>query len=577
MTDSPEAGPSGTSSAASAAPQCPLPKSNFYSVEYPGYVSPGSEPSAIHNLGGNAALETAFRRPAGRRAASILELRLRPDNPFAHPIPGEIVSTSNLVLKVVKRRRKAAPMDVDSTPGGASGIVGDYTAEVVGITPKTARFRNMADYQFQPDMEDPMAKLRLAMDKMDVDAIRAFRMPEEKEDYIVPSNYSRISGDAVDKSVPIDPQLAGPSIVSASSSTEAASEASTSSTSATRSNLRLFPPPIFSRQGLPQNYYFKANPASVKTSVVDEVTGEERTRLVNRQRWKGYGPSTIAYSDPNVPQGPHAIALENKARANEALVEKMKKLLEERPIWTRAALYNQLTPAEVKEVHNSKPIVPLAGYVFQDGPWRDTIVRFGYDPRKQPSSRIYQRVYFRNANHPMERISVNARRQEPRASVMFNGNLDSASDTDRRRSHIFDGKTLTKETAAFQLCDIVDPMLREMIESEEDLREECDERDGWYSTMTLERIKIVLRHKFFALLDGHIATDEECEALLDAGPPTMRRARSQRLKPGKHNMAKGAMRPEDAAAARLQAQLERNAKSLRESRLAAGRGEHDAA
>ena len=42
------------------------------------------------------------------------------------------------------------------------------------------------------------------------------------------------------------------------------------------------------------------------------------------------------------------------------------------------------------------------------------------------------------------------------------------------RSHIFDGVTVTKETAAFQLCDIEDEMLKEMIEDEEDLRESCN-------------------------------------------------------------------------------------------------------
>jgi general transcription factor 3C polypeptide 5 (transcription factor C subunit 1) len=43
-----------------------------------------------------------------------------------------------------------------------------------------------------------------------------------------------------------------------------------------------------------------------------------------------------------------------------------------------------------------------------------------------------------------------------------------------RRSHLFDGQTVTKETAAFQLCDITDPMLKEMIEDPDDLREECN-------------------------------------------------------------------------------------------------------
>lgn len=108
-------------------------------------------------------------------------------------------------------------------------------------------------------------------------------------------------------------------------------------------------------------------------------------------------------------------------------------------------------------------------------------------------------------------------------------------------------------------------MLKDMIECEEDLRETCDvgitmstaalpphplqERDGWYSAHAFERIKVVLRHKFFSLLQGYVATQEECEALLEdsaAGKRTQT-TRVKKLKYGKHNMAKGALRPEDAA------------------------------
>jgi general transcription factor 3C polypeptide 5 (transcription factor C subunit 1) len=79
------------------------------------------------------------------------------------------------------------------------------------------------------------------------------------------------------------------------------------------------------------------------------------------------------------------------------------------------------------------------------------------------------------------------------------------------------------------------------------------ERDGWYTTQAYERIKMVLRHKFFSLLDGHVATDEECRHLLAAneGSVKMTATRSQRLRAGKHNMAKGALRPEDAAVSSL--------------------------
>jgi len=64
----------------------------------------------------------------------------------------------------------------------------------------------------------------------------------------------------------------------------------------------------------------------------------------------------------------------------------------------------------------------------------------------------------------------------------------------------------------------------------------------------LDRIKIVLRHKFFSLLQGYVATQEECEALLDQeAAGKSQTTRSKGLKFGKHNMAKGALRPEDAA------------------------------
>ena len=51
------------------------------------------------------------------------------------------------------------------------------------------------------------------------------------------------------------------------------------------------------------------------------------------------------------------------------------------------------------------------------------------------------------------------------------------------RSHIFDGVTLTSETAAFQLCDITDPMLKEMIEDEQEIRDACNVSSSvqiWY-------------------------------------------------------------------------------------------------
>lgn len=164
----------------SPAPEIRIPPVRVYSVEYPGYVQSTSVSEAVRTLGGQQALEKAFRKSS--KPDAFLELRYRPDNPFAHPIAGEVVQTNSILLKVVKRRKRAVGASSDG-----QGRVGEYTVEPVGLIPGTARFRGefmsrvwfpsrnyslrpcsgLADYQYNPDPEDPVSKLRMAMEDLD--------------------------------------------------------------------------------------------------------------------------------------------------------------------------------------------------------------------------------------------------------------------------------------------------------------------------------------------------------------------------------------------------------------------------
>ncbi|KAK7696618.1 hypothetical protein QCA50_001276 [Cerrena zonata] len=539
--ETPGAGPSITqdnlatsTQTSSTAPLLPLPSNPVYSVEYPGYVRPTSIPLAVERLGGHGRLEAAFGRVPQREGKESfpLELKLHPEDPYSHPITGEVVSTSNLVLKVVKRKRKRR--EGSSQEGEPAG---EYTAEIVGTIPKTGRFRSLADFQYRHDMSDPVAKLRTAMTNMDVEHIRNYSVPEEMEDYMFDGGTNEDD---------IDPELQdeeGPK-------------------RKMRSNLRLPPPPLFSRQGIPQNYNYKANTSSIITAVVDEDTGEEKKRLINSTRWKGYGPIAIYYHEAKVPNKPSALVEEQRDKADKKLLQRLEELFAERPVWTRTAILNQFEPYEVREIINSKFLLPLVSYVFQDGPWRDTQVRLGYDPRQDHQGRIYQRLYFRNTHHPILRTSVVGRKQENRGDAVI-----EAIRREDKRSHIFDGYNVTKETAAFQLCDIEDEMLKDLIEDEDELRETCHERDGWYTAQGFDRIKTVLRHKFFSLLCGHIATRDECEALLTPSEGDRLPSRSaHKVRPGKHNMAKGALRPEDAAKQRLLATIDEKVKHFSSQR-----------
>lgn len=479
------------------APSLFLPQTAFYSVEYPGYVN--SLPNALATLP-QTGLDNAFRR-----TATALELHLRPNDPFAHPLHGDVIKTSNLVLRVVKRKRKDGR--------------GEYTADVVGNIGKTARFRAMADYQFAPDPEHPIVHLRHAMDRMDVDAIKAFRVTHDK--------------DRKKDGVTVDPQLAGPS-------------ASTHS--------ELIGPPLWARTPVPLIYGYKPNAVSIPQTVTD-ANGEERVRLVNRSRWKGYAPASVDFADSQTPEKPLQMVEEARKTTNGALVRKVAAIFEERPVWTRQAVYNQVTAAEEREINNSKVILPLCAWIFSDGPWRDTFIRFGYDPRKNKDARLYQRLYFRNSaneGHTKKSVVAMKKKFKPGADAVESG---EGRDT---QSHIFDGVKLRTDTAIFQLCDIHDPLLKRLIMDPAAVRDECDARDGWYKANALLRIKAILRRKFFGMLEGRVVTDEDCADLLDENltAPAAVVNPGRRVRPNKNNMAKGALRPEDAAAERLRSALQ---------------------
>lgn len=117
----------------------------------------------------------------------------------------------------------------------------------------------MADYQYLPDMNDPVSKLRMAMNSMDglepyrfladffflantypsllVDTLRSYTIPHEPK-----GGESRSTSPiVVDETLTnLDPQL-----LSISQDQKQVGSSS---------KLRAFPPPLFSRQAIPQGY-----------------------------------------------------------------------------------------------------------------------------------------------------------------------------------------------------------------------------------------------------------------------------------------------------------------------------------
>lgn len=120
-------------------------------------------------------------------------------------------------------------------------------------------------------------------------------------------------------------------------------------------------------------------------------------------------------------------------------IQRLEALFSERPIWTRRALVNNFPPHLHPMIRFS--MVHVA-YMWRAGPWRDTCVAYGVDPRKDPKYRKYQSLFFQ---FEVDNIPMSTR---------------------DNTSHIFDGKTLVKDGRCFQLCDITDPLLKSLIDRE---------------------------------------------------------------------------------------------------------------
>jgi len=147
------------------------------------------------------------------------------------------------------------------------------------------------------------------------------------------------------------------------------------------------------------------------------------------------------------------------------LVKKLEELLQERPIWTRRAISNQISEQGFGSV--GRQLFQYVAYMFVSGPWRDALVKYGLDPRTDPKYRIYQTMVFQFETEAKEKIRQRGGNQ---TSGGFKEGKRPA-DLDRR-SHIFDGITVPVEGRVYQVCDILDPMVQKMLATP-DIRKQC--------------------------------------------------------------------------------------------------------
>lgn len=453
------------------APWYPVPNKTAVSVEHPCIVK--NVDKAISMLGGSSAIAQILEKDNEKPMA----LSFHPEDRAARPVLSTNATGTNVLLKITVpkrtgRKRKRGSDDSFTYENGEGSPRKDaryllrslndnsaaYSLEPIATIPSTHVWRSMPDFVYSTATSPFFDNFRSS---------------------ILPLSYPTLKTYKLDLS-------------------------QTTSTTSTE----VIPPPILSTASVPHNYAYRQNPA-VKT-ITDPLTGTKT--LLNTQAAMKVHTWQMHFNEHPYPTTtpPHAPPLSTLPHNFQGLVYILNSLFTTRPLWTRRALLNHLP--------NNAPIfltryaLAYVSFAIRSGPWRDTYCRFGVDPRSDPQYRKYQSILVQLVPSKGPRTSS----LNPTNTNAANMDADTVayartwSRSPDRSSHIFTGTgSVPPDGKAWQLCDLQDPHLKTLVDVPElHLRAKCEERYfGWYPNGTVSKIRILLKTKVDAMMDGMTLAD----------------------------------------------------------------------
>ena len=395
-------------------------------------------------------------------AVPVAGVSLRPNDPLAKKLASTGVETHNVLVKVTvpkrtgrKRKRGSNEPWVEASPSETQSPTGITGADLV------QRLHDNADrYTMRAVgvIEDTHRFRNLPDFEVRADEVQIMR---DIRDHAMKPDYDALKTFHVDRKSGFEDITAFPG------------------------------PPSFAPTAQPYVYEYqqtdRSAPGADKSVTVRN--GESRPPLVSRVL-------RISLAGEGVPQGPPDDIPKVSGRRSHLskAIEALKSLLEERPVITRRVAtslrglsYQTLTKA-----------IPHVGYFVSSGPWRDNYVKYGVDPRSDAKYRVYQTLKYA--------IKDIARRQRELGYQGVKG-----------KNHIFDGTTV-EVGKKWQLCDLTDPMLQQLVHNDE-VRSDCDAKlCGWYYNGTITKILVIMRDKMHRLMQGEPPLTEEEYAVLAALP-----------------------------------------------------------
>ncbi|KAL8725775.1 MAG: hypothetical protein Q9166_007140 [cf. Caloplaca sp. 2 TL-2023] len=455
-----------------SAPWLSIPRVTVVGVEHPFLIT--NIVRAIDTLGGSQKVE----KLVGDAAPTIeADLHLHPGDRNSKPIPSFNSNTNNVLLRITvpkrtgRKRKRGSDgewQDDDSgVPSSQRRLLSDpedarrlvrsmrgnpdrYNVEPVGSVKQTHRFRRLPDFVWSAEKSPFMAKMR---------------------EHILPFDYTKLKNFTFDMSKGVQEEN------------------------------DIVPPPQWTPMAIPYNYSYRQNPAvkqifSTAGPIIRTTQGPERNRI-----------PMVPYDTATIPsEVPNDIAPETSLPATfRALLAAMREILLRRPVCTRRFLQNQM-PFEIWKAvgpNSGKLLWQYVGYIWNSGPWRDSICALGVDPRRNQEMRWYQTLMFQlEPEYGDTRIDK---------AKMSKTKLDRelSAKGKNREGHLFDGRKVSLDGKVWQLCDITDPLLKSMLETNK-LRDECHMlSDGWYPNGIMSKVRVVMKAKMGMILAGNVDDAEQ--------------------------------------------------------------------
>ncbi|CAH1118046.1 unnamed protein product [Phaedon cochleariae] len=281
--------------------------------------------------------------------------------------------------------------------------------------------------------------------------------------------------------------------------------------------------PIFS---LPTNFSRFEAQNNLYLNAVDKFSEEIPNRPYMFKMWAGKRPrkphqkifaNTVNFHDPNmvIPEQPPLPAVELiEERGLEKELGLVKKLFDERPMWTNVAIQHKTGITNDK----TKIILPFLAYFCTIGPWRSLWTKYGYNPLKDYNSRIYQTLDFRIRSKEGSTIKVTPKRayatKRDFRSIESTENSEVPSKTKQldERCYVLDPDHIPPARQMFyQYCDIRIPEIKEMLQRlpKYPSNPRFDPKNGWLPANFTEQCREIANRYVMKRVRKELAEDNK--------------------------------------------------------------------